>query len=184
MSVCLPDIHETEDFVKQHLEKCFHLLSLMEPSQFFENLTDFEKQKFEIAVRELADIKSLYKTLRDYIVLPDDLEALIKKSQLTDQVARQLHLYLSEYGDILTEDDKSNLSESKLLLEIHALAYNGLYLLIRSTVEKSSLEQIKKYSSGVNCILKCVESACFISLKLKLMIFYFPIKLSLLSRVR
>jgi hypothetical protein len=176
VTVCLPDIHEAREILKdndsslnRHLEICFGLNyssesfrgsylreTCVNPIQNF----DFLESRIELATQEFDKIRRLYRTLCELILQPDQhIKFLFEKSQFVDRVADEIYIYLSEYEDILKEEIKVSLSKLIRILKVNSLGYNGLYLLAKSTREKSPIEQVRKYSTGINFILRCVEYA-------------------------
>jgi hypothetical protein len=176
VTVCLPDIHEAREILKnndfplnRHLEVCFGLNYSSENfrGSYFRETSgsaiqdvDFLESRIELAIQEFDELRKLYGTLCELTLPPDQhLKLLFEKSQFVDRVADQIYIYLYEYEDILKEEIKVSLSKSIKILKVTSLACNGVYFLIKSTYEKSPIEQVKKYASGINFILRCVEYA-------------------------
>jgi hypothetical protein len=171
VTVCLPDIHEAREILKdndsplnRYLEICFDLnyssRSFRETYVSSKQDVDILESRIGLATQEFDEIRSLYRTLCELILRPEQhIKFLFEKSQFVDRVADEIYIYLSEYEDILKEEIKASLSKSIKILKVSSLAYNGLYLLAKSTHEKSPIEQVKKYSTGINFILRCVEYA-------------------------
>jgi hypothetical protein len=176
VTVCLPDIHEAREILKdndsslnRHLEICFGLNYSSEnfrgsylretPVRPIQDV-DFLESRIELAVQEFDELRRLYRTLRELILQSDQcLKFLFEKSRFFNRFADQIYAYLSEYQDILKEEIKASLSKYITILKVSSLAYNGLYLLAKAAREKSPVEQVKKYSTGINFILRCVEYA-------------------------